>query len=107
MSDLDELSAKRNSLKPKKARTTMGATVNQINEFLESPDWTESEKWVIRWQFGLLDDDFAKPLAECIKLADQYNLMRLELGFPVEVGGFKQWAYSDLGERLRSAGLRI
>ena len=85
----------------------MPATWADIERFLGSPDWTPSEKWVIKWQFGLLDEDFARPLAECIKRADDTNLSKLGCGFPVEVKGFREWSRGDLGQRLRDAGLGI
>lgn len=73
---------------------------------LESPDWTLGEKWVVRWQFGLLGGFYAA-LADVISRADQENLSLLECGFPQEVNGFRAWAYGDLAERLRKAGLPV
>lgn len=84
----------------------MGPSLNTIKEFLASPDWTESEKWVIKWQFHELGD-FQSALAEAIKRADDDNLVRLGRGFPTQVGGFIQWNRGDLGRRLRDAGLEI
>jgi len=74
--------------------------------FLESDQWTAAEKWVIRWQFGLLGD-FQEALSEAIKRADDSNLARLEFGFPEQVAGFTAWSRGDLGTRLRNAGLEI
>lgn len=84
----------------------MPATHQQISEFLASSQWTESEKWVIQWQFGLLGE-FESALAECIKRADEANLSRLSLGFPEQVVGFISWSRGHLGQRLRNAGLGI
>ena len=84
----------------------MPANYEQINAVLDSPDWTEGEKWVVKWQFGLLGH-FARILAEAISRADMDNLSRLALGFPNEVAGYWAWAHGDLGKRLRKAGLPI
>lgn len=77
-----------------------------VGQFLESDQWTGAEKWVLRWQFGLLGD-FQTALSEAIKRADDSNLARLELGFPEQVAGFIAWSRNDLGTRLREAGLEI
>ncbi len=84
----------------------MPATIRQIGEFLASPDWSPSEKWVIKWQFRQLVDS-QTALCEAIKRADEDNLAKLSLGFPIQVQGFQQWAYGDLATRLRQAGLEI
>jgi hypothetical protein len=84
----------------------MPATREKIGEFLTSDLWTPSEKFVIKWQFRLLGD-FHGALIDCIKRADERNMERLAEGFPTEVDGFRQWAYGDLGTRLREAGLEI
>ena len=81
-------------------------THETIGQFLSSPHWTESEKWVIMWQFNLLGD-FQTALASAIKLADEDNLERLRRGFPMQVAGFLQWSQGNLGNRLRNAGLEI
>lgn len=84
----------------------MPATAQKISEFLESREWSDAEKWVIKWQFGL-HGDFEQALANLIRLADDSNLHRLALSFPVEVSGLYLWRDGDLGERLRAAGLGI
>ena len=84
----------------------MPATYEQIGEFLISPDWTRGEKFIIEWQFGLLGD-FRTALMDAIKNADDVNLHLLYRGFPDEVQAFRQWAYGDLGYRLRAKGLII
>ena len=84
----------------------MPATIEQIGEFLRSPDWTPEEKAVIEWQFRLCGH-FKTALWEAIIRADDNNLEALEKGFPVEVGGYRMWAWGDLGRRLREAGLSI
>jgi hypothetical protein len=81
-----------------------------IQRFLDSPDWTEGEKAVIRWQFGCIpgmQGDFEAALWNCIKLADEENLLRLARGFPMELHGFIEWSRGNLGVRLRAAGLGI
>lgn len=85
----------------------MPASYSEIQTILQSKDFDESDKWVVRWQFGLLDSDFEKPLAKAIVAADEDNQERLALGFPVEVTGIRRWRSGDLGQRLRNAGLRV
>lgn len=87
----------------------MAASPETISKFLHSPDWTPGEKFIIRWQFnslGLLGD-FKTALIQAICLADETNLCRLDRGFPDEVGAYRDWAYGDLGKRLREAGLGV
>ena len=84
----------------------MPATMADIHRILESPDWSRSEKWIVRWQFKLLGD-FETALSQAISRADENNLARLELGFPEQVEGYANWAYGTLGERLRAAGLNV
>lgn len=79
-----------------------------IHEALASPDWTDAEKWVLKWQWqkllGLLGG-FETALAEAIMRADEGNLARLRLGFPDQVDGFLAWSRGDLARRLRAAGV--
>lgn len=85
----------------------MSATHEQIRAILSSNAWTESEKWVVMWQFRLLGD-FETALAAAITRADTYNLIRLEQGFPDQVRGYRAWAFNEpynLAEKLRDAGL--
>ena len=84
----------------------MPASMEEIGAILSSDSWTDGEKFVVKWQFGLLGDFYAA-LAKAISLADEDNLCCLELGFPEEVEGFRRWALGDLGRRLRAEGLRI
>lgn len=83
-------------------------TVNfkMAGEILRSPDWTEAEKLVVRWQFGLLGD-FRQALMVAIARADDINLAKLSEGFETEVTGFLAWSRGDLATRLRAAGLEI
>ena len=78
----------------------------EIGAILTSEDWTDAEKFVVKWQFGLLGD-FRTALIRAITLADDRNLEQLALGFPDEVAGYRAWAYGGLGRRLREAGLGI
>lgn len=82
------------------------ADISTIARFLQSTEWTTAEKWVVKWQFRLLGD-FETALANAIKLADENNLAKLKLGFPIQVNGFLRWHSGDLGKRLRDAGLDI
>ena len=88
----------------------MPADIDTIMEFLDSPRWTESEKWVIKWQFNAnchFLGDFETALAKAITLADDGNLLRLAAGFPMQVGGYLLWSHGPLGRQLREAGLGI
>lgn len=82
------------------------ATIEQIREILSSPKWTEAEKAVVKWQFRM-NGSFFSALWEAIKYADDFNLARLHIAFPIEVEGFRQWTRGDLAQRLRAAGLKI
>jgi hypothetical protein len=76
---------------------------------LNSPDFDESEKWVVRWQFSLLGG-FSLALAIVIAHADPDNLEILRKGYPVEVNGYERWALGvepKIAPRLRAAGLHI
>jgi len=77
---------------------------DHIRKILESPAFTEGEKWVVKWQFRLLGD-FQTSLAVAIATADDENLAKLALGFPEQVQGFLGWNRGDLATRLRAAGL--
>ena len=86
--------------------TTLRRLHEQIGIILTSDEWTEAEKFVVKWQFRLLGD-FRTALIQAIMLADDRNLEQLALGFPDEVAGYRAWAYGGLGRRLREAGLGI
>jgi hypothetical protein len=77
-----------------------------ISDVLQPDQWTDAEKWVIRWQYRLLGD-FQAALAEAITRADDSNLERLALGFSDQVAGFIDWSRGNLSTRLREAGLDI
>lgn len=47
----------------------------------------ESEKFICKWQYGLLGD-FNQALIKCIMRADDENLRNLSRGFPLEVNGY-------------------
>jgi hypothetical protein len=80
--------------------------VEMIGAILRSPDWTEAEKGVVKWQFRLLGG-FKTALWDAITKADEDNLERLSRGFPTEVEGYEMWTRGDLAPRLRQAGLVI
>ena len=80
--------------------------LEQVATFLASDEWTEAEKWVMKWQFRLLGD-FRNALFHAIACADDRNIELLALGFPDEVAGYKAWTCGDLAKRLRDAGLQI
>lgn len=84
----------------------MPATREQIRVALNSPDFTPGEKSVIKWQFHL-HGDFKTALWDAIKRADENNLDRLAMGFPLEVEAFRAWAWGNLAGRIRASGLNI
>lgn len=84
----------------------MPASREQIVAIIQSERFTKPEKFIVKWQFGMLGD-FQSALIEAIKLADEGNLSRLAEGFPDEVGAFLSWSRGNLGDRLRAAGLNI
>lgn len=84
----------------------MPSTHEKIGEILGSPEFDESDKWVVKWQFRALGD-FETALCEAIKRADEHNMAKLGRGFPIQVEGYRRWAYGDLGNRLRAAGLYL
>ncbi len=84
----------------------MSTTRETISAFLQSPEWSEAEKAVIRWQFRM-EGDFMKALWGAICRADEHNLERLSRGFLMEVNGYLMWTRGDLAGRLRKAGLSI
>jgi hypothetical protein len=84
----------------------MPATAEEIGAILRSPNFDESDKWVVKWQFRMLGS-FETALSQAIKQADDDNLTLLALGFPVQVEGYRRWTRDGLGRRLRAAGLDI
>ena len=78
----------------------------QIASIMTSPDFDDSDKVVVAWQFHACGD-FKQALWEAFARADEDNQARLALGFPVEAEGFRRWAYGNLATRLRQAGLDI
>lgn len=78
----------------------------KIREVLDSRTFSEAEKFIVRWQVGMLGD-FKTALIDAIKRADDGNLERLGKGFPTEVAAFVAWSRGDLALRLREAGLEV
>lgn len=73
---------------------------------MQSSDFDDADKWVVKWQCGYLGD-FQTALAKAIACADDTNLVYLSMGFDMQVKGFKRWTRGDLAKRLRNAGLDI
>lgn len=69
-------------------------------------DLTEAEKWVVKWQLGILGG-FQMALARAMVCADDANLERLRLGFPDQVAGLLAWRHGDLRVRLVARGLDV
>lgn len=76
----------------------------KVHEFLVNPDEPLEQKAVLKWQWRLYGDFFTA-LFDAIKLADDGNLERLRLGFPIEVTGFVEWNRGSLAEELRRKGV--
>lgn len=77
-----------------------------LREILLGNQFTEAEKAVVKWQFGL-NGGFYRALWGAIITADDKNLVKLAFSFPEEVTGFLAWSRGDLAKRLRAAGLLI
>jgi hypothetical protein len=76
----------------------------QVADFLADSRESEEAKAVLKWQWRLYGSFFAA-LFDAIKLADDKNLERLRLGFPIEVAGFLAWNRGDLAGELRRRGV--
>lgn len=76
----------------------------RIAVFLRDPAEPPEAKAVLKWQWRLYGDFFTA-LFDAIKLADDQNLERLRLGFPIEVTGFVEWNRGSLAEKLREKGV--
>ena len=89
---------------------TTGASVhNQISSILNSDQFDEAEKWIVKWQYNRLGD-FQKALANAITRADDDNLESLALGFPMQVNAYRRWALGgvpSIAPKLRATGLDI
>ncbi len=76
----------------------------KVREALESGDWTEGEKFVLKWQWRL-NGGFYTSLIETMCRADDENLRRLRAGFPSLADAIRSWKHGDLAVRFREAGL--
>lgn len=76
----------------------------RVGKFLEDPGESAESKAVLKWQWNLYGDFYAA-LFGAIKRADDQNLERLRLGFPVEVAGFLAWNRGGLAQELRAKGV--
>lgn len=68
------------------------------------------DRFILKWQYSHGENPpllghFYLALADAITRADDTNLERLKLGFPVEVEGFLRWNRGDLAQRLRAVGV--
>ena len=54
-------------------------------------EMTPEESAMLEWQYHFMGD-FRIALMVAIGRADDYNLVRLERGFPVEVNGYRKFA---------------
>ena len=76
----------------------------RVHEFLGDPTESPEAKVVLKWQWRLYGD-FYTALFDAIKRADDANLAKLALGFPVEVAGFLAWNRGSLARELREKGV--
>ena len=72
---------------------------------------TAEEEAVLLWQYRMLGH-FRTALFEAIARADQANLSRLRMGFPIEVGGFDKFTNEEgwwhaTKEKARAAGWNL
>ena len=72
---------------------------------------TPEEAAVYEWQYGYCGD-FKKALWEVIMAADESNLDKLELGFPVEVIAYKLYAFKsgwwqEVVKKVQALGYQI
>jgi len=51
---------------------------------------TDEEVFIVKWQYRSLSD-FKKALMHAIICADEENMLRLSLGFPMEVSAYKRF----------------
>lgn len=77
-----------------------------VGDIMTSDAFDAYDKAAVKWRVGALGG-FYRALWDAISQADDSNLERLELAFPVEVEGYRRWIHGDLGRRLRAAGLEI
>ncbi len=81
-------------------------TMERLGEVLRNDQFTDGEKWIIQWQFRLLGD-FETALIDAITRADEGNLMKLALGFPMQVDAYLEWSRGSMGQLLRSRGIDV
>jgi hypothetical protein len=69
-------------------------------------DLSALERTILRWQ---LHDygDFYTALWEALVRADEDNLARIELGFPLEVSALHAWRKTWIAESLRQKGFPV
>lgn len=77
-----------------------------LGQALTSPDFTDEEKAVIKWQLKQCGG-FKDALWKAITAADDDNLELLGLGFPLEVSAYRGWAFGDLATKIRDKGFEI
>ena len=75
-----------------------------IGAALDSDDWTEGEKFVLKWQWRQ-NGSFYTSLIETMCRADDENLGRLAMGFPSLALAIADWKTGDLAKRLRDLDL--
>ena len=73
---------------------------NEIHAFLDSKENSETDKYLVKWQFRVFGD-FETSLMETIARADEDNLDLLRRAFPMQVEAYLDWAIGGAGKRIR------
>jgi len=81
-------------------------TRERVDEALRSSNWEEHEKLALKWVWRL-DGDFRSALWQVITLANEEDLARLALVFPVDVRGWLAYRSGGLADRFMEQGLLI
>jgi hypothetical protein len=85
--------------------TTAGQEMRaRVSAALDSDDWTEGEKKILRWQFRLLGGYWTAFFEAAIR-ADDGNLDALARAYPGVISALRSWKFGDLATRLRDADL--
>lgn len=94
---MDEVERSAEEQAEDKRRAALGAA-------LDSDDWTEGEKFVLKWQWRM-NGGFYTSLIETMCRADDENLGRLAMSFPSLALAIADWKNGDLAQRLRAVDL--
>ncbi len=76
----------------------------RVSAALDSDDWTEGEKRVLRWQWGLMGG-YWTAFFEAAMRADDGNLDALARAYPGVISALRSWKFGNLGTRFRDADI--